>query len=98
MTTTYAFASLARSWRPAGLSQAKASRLLCIGRSTLNKIEHGERGAATWVLDRMREVYSLSPADIAAGVSALAADYEARRVAGEEDEAGTALVDAVVGA
>ena len=94
MTTSHGFASLARSWRPAGLSQAEASRRLRVGRSTLNKIEHGERGAATWVLDRMRAVYALGEADIAAGVAALAAD-RARRVAGGEDEAGAALVDAV---
>jgi hypothetical protein len=42
---------------------------------------------------RTRAAYGLSPADVAAGVSALAADYEARRAAGREDEAGIALVD-----
>jgi hypothetical protein len=31
----------------------------------------------------MRAAYGLSPADVAAGVSALAADHEARRAEGE---------------
>ena len=79
MPTSSRFADLARSWRPDGLTQAEASRLLRVVPSTLNKIEQGERGAAPWVLDRMAEVYGLAPDDIAAGVAALAADYEARR-------------------
>jgi transcriptional regulator with XRE-family HTH domain len=83
MTTSPAFASLARSWRPAGLTQAEASRLLCIAPSTLNKIEHGVRGGASWVLYRMRTVYALGDDDIAAGLAALAAD-RALRMAGEE--------------
>ena len=87
MPTSSRFAELARSWRPDGLTQAEASRLLRVVPSTLCKIEQGERGAATWVLDRMVEVYGLTPADIAAGVAALAADYEARRADGVAVEA-----------
>ncbi len=98
MPTSSSFASLARSWRPAGITQAEASRRIGIDQSTLNKIEHGERGSATWVLDRMRAAYGLSPAAVAAGVSALAADHEARRAAGREDEAGIAAVDVVASA
>ncbi len=82
MPTSSRFAELARSWRPDGLTQADASRLLRVVPSTLCKIETGERGAAPWVLDRMADVYGLTPADIADGVSALAADYEARRADG----------------
>lgn len=82
MPTSSRFAELARSWRPDGLTQADASRLLRVVPSTLCKIETGERGAAPWVLDRMAEVYGLTDADIADGVSALAADYEARRADG----------------
>jgi DNA-binding XRE family transcriptional regulator len=83
MPTSSQFAGLARSWRPSGLTQAEASRQIGIDQSTLNKIESGERGSATWVLERMRAAYGLSPADVAAGVSALAADHEARRADGE---------------
>jgi transcriptional regulator with XRE-family HTH domain len=82
MSSDAPFAVLARNWRGrTDLKQAEAARVLGIDQSTLNKIEAGTRRASMTILDRMKEIYTLSDREVVEGVGAMAAGPDDAAVA-----------------
>jgi len=65
-------ALLARKWRATTtLNQSEAADALGIHQSTLTKIEGGDRRPSLSLLKKMGDLYSLTPADLAEGVSVM---------------------------